>query len=184
MNARALNILGLVLVGVIGMAFMILTPRLAELDTVLELTVYLIMAILALSLALIWGYGGILCFGQSAFFRPWRLHLRDRDVQFRRKHASVPACDHSAGGVCGAAWIFHVLRPHRRGLSRRHHADGDLDPVQFRQFHGRAGIPHRRGAARRIQRHSGNSPAQCPRQQEGRDRSGGHVLSRRLLVAG
>src|SRR5258708_28416458 len=28
----------------------------------------MIMAILALSLALIWGYGGILCFGQSAFF--------------------------------------------------------------------------------------------------------------------
>src|SRR5260370_26741257 len=26
------------------------------------------MAILALSLALVWGYGGILCFGQSAFF--------------------------------------------------------------------------------------------------------------------
>ena len=34
----------------------------------LELTVYVIMAILALSLALIWGFGGILCFGQSAFF--------------------------------------------------------------------------------------------------------------------
>ena len=34
----------------------------------LELTVYMIMAVLALSLALIWGYGGILCFGQSAFF--------------------------------------------------------------------------------------------------------------------
>jgi ABC-type branched-subunit amino acid transport system permease subunit len=35
---------------------------------VLEFTIYMIMAILALSLALIWGYGGILCFGQSAFF--------------------------------------------------------------------------------------------------------------------
>ena len=45
-----------------------LVPRLFELDVVLELTVYMIMAILALSLALIWGYGGILCFGQSAFF--------------------------------------------------------------------------------------------------------------------
>ncbi|MBV9111742.1 MAG: branched-chain amino acid ABC transporter permease, partial [Hyphomicrobiales bacterium] len=28
----------------------------------------MIMAILSLSLALVWGYGGILCFGQSAFF--------------------------------------------------------------------------------------------------------------------
>ena len=68
MNQRALNIVGLALVGVIGIAFMILTPRFAELDIVLELTVYMVMAILSLSLALIWGYGGILCFGQSAFF--------------------------------------------------------------------------------------------------------------------
>src|SRR5690348_938741 len=58
----------LALVGAIGLAFMFLTPRFAELDVVLDLTVYMIMAILALSLALIWGYGGILCFGQSAFF--------------------------------------------------------------------------------------------------------------------
>jgi branched-chain amino acid transport system permease protein len=67
-NPRALSIAGLVLVGIIGVAFLVLTPRLAELDVVLELTVYMIMAILALSLALVWGYGGILCFGQSAFF--------------------------------------------------------------------------------------------------------------------
>ena len=68
MTARALNLVGLALVGVIGIAFLVLVPRLFELDVVLELTVYMIMAILALSLALIWGYGGILCFGQSAFF--------------------------------------------------------------------------------------------------------------------
>ncbi|MBV8926436.1 MAG: branched-chain amino acid ABC transporter permease [Bradyrhizobium sp.] len=68
MSGRSLNLLGLLLVGVVGLAFMFLTPRLAELDTVLDLTVYIIMAVLALSLGLIWGYGGILCFGQSAFF--------------------------------------------------------------------------------------------------------------------
>ncbi len=68
MNARVLNVVGLAIVAAIGLAILILTPRLAELDTVLELTVYVIMAILALSLALVWGYGGILCFGQSAFF--------------------------------------------------------------------------------------------------------------------
>jgi ABC-type uncharacterized transport system ATPase subunit/ABC-type branched-subunit amino acid transport system permease subunit len=67
-SARALNLLGLGLVGIVGVTFLIVTPRFAELDTVLELTIYMIMAILALSLALIWGYGGILCFGQSAFF--------------------------------------------------------------------------------------------------------------------
>ena len=68
MSGRNLNLLGLILVGIIGLVFMWLTPRFAELDTVLDLTVYMIMAILALSLALIWGYGGILCFGQAAFF--------------------------------------------------------------------------------------------------------------------
>jgi ABC-type branched-subunit amino acid transport system permease subunit len=68
LNARALNFAGLAIVGVLGIAFLLLTPRFADLDTVLELTVYMIMAILALSLALVWGYGGILCFGQSAFF--------------------------------------------------------------------------------------------------------------------
>jgi ABC-type branched-subunit amino acid transport system permease subunit len=67
-SGRSLNLFGIVLIGIIGLAFMFLTPRVAELDTVLDLTVYMIMAILALSLALIWGYGGILCFGQSAFF--------------------------------------------------------------------------------------------------------------------
>src|SRR5204863_3029612 len=54
-NDRALNALGLALVGIVGAAFLILTPRLAELDIVLELTVFMIMAILALSLALVWG---------------------------------------------------------------------------------------------------------------------------------
>jgi branched-chain amino acid transport system permease protein len=67
-NGRGRNLLGLAAVGIIGLAFMLLTPRFAALDTMLDLTVYMIMAILALSLALIWGYGGILCFGQSAFF--------------------------------------------------------------------------------------------------------------------
>ena len=68
MNARALNFAGLTFVAIFGVAFLSLTPRFLDLDVVLELTVYMIMAILALSLALVWGYGGILCFGQSAFF--------------------------------------------------------------------------------------------------------------------
>jgi urea transport system permease protein len=67
-SPRVLNIVGLAVVGVVGVAFLVLLPHFAELETVLEFTVYMIMAILALSLALVWGYGGILCFGQSAFF--------------------------------------------------------------------------------------------------------------------
>ncbi len=68
MNGHRLKLAGLIAVGAIGIAVLVLVPMLAELDTVLDLTVYMIMAVLALSLALIWGYGGILCFGQAAFF--------------------------------------------------------------------------------------------------------------------
>ena len=68
MSARLRNILGMAVVGAMGLAVLVLTPILFELDTVLNVTVYLIMAVLALSLALIWGFGGILCFGQAAFF--------------------------------------------------------------------------------------------------------------------
>jgi len=62
------DLLGLAVAGAAGLAVLILTPIYFELDTVLNLTVYMIMAVLALSLALVWGFGGILCFGQSAFF--------------------------------------------------------------------------------------------------------------------
>ena len=40
----------------------------STLYTLLQITLYAIFGILALSLAFIWGYGGILCFGHSAFF--------------------------------------------------------------------------------------------------------------------
>lgn len=53
---------------VIGALAIGVLPALLEAFTLLELTVYVIMSILALSLAFIWGYGGILCFGQAAFF--------------------------------------------------------------------------------------------------------------------
>jgi len=67
-SPRARNWAGIAAVAVTGVGFLLLAPRLAELDTLLDLTVYMIMSILALSLGLVWGYGGILCFGQAAFF--------------------------------------------------------------------------------------------------------------------
>jgi len=43
-------------------------PRLVELFALMQLTLFAAMAMLALSLAFIWGFGGILSFGQTAFF--------------------------------------------------------------------------------------------------------------------
>jgi ABC-type branched-subunit amino acid transport system permease subunit len=59
---------GLIAVGVLGVALMIGLPIALDLFDLLQMTLYAIFAILALSLAFIWGYGGILCFGHSAFF--------------------------------------------------------------------------------------------------------------------
>ncbi|MGX9432338.1 MULTISPECIES: ABC transporter permease subunit [Bradyrhizobium] len=59
---------GLVAVGVIGLGLLIGLPLVLDLYTLLQITFYVIFAILALSLAFIWGYGGILCFGHSVFF--------------------------------------------------------------------------------------------------------------------
>ncbi len=43
-------------------------PQVLQLFALINATVYVSMAVLALSLALVWGFGGILCFGQAAFF--------------------------------------------------------------------------------------------------------------------
>ena len=43
-------------------------PLVVDQFQLLQLTVFASMCILALSLGVVWGYGGILCFGQSAFF--------------------------------------------------------------------------------------------------------------------
>jgi len=53
---------------VIGIIFLFMAPQVFQLFTIINLTTALALAILGLSLALIWGYGGILCFGQTMFF--------------------------------------------------------------------------------------------------------------------
>jgi ABC-type branched-subunit amino acid transport system permease subunit len=53
---------------VIAAVFAIFAPQVLAFFTIINLTTAIALAVLALSLALIWGYGGILCFGQVAFF--------------------------------------------------------------------------------------------------------------------
>ena len=54
-----------VLIAIIVIAMI---PSLIELFALMQLTLFAAMAVLALSLAFIWGFGGILSFGQTAFF--------------------------------------------------------------------------------------------------------------------
>ncbi len=43
-------------------------PRTLELFALINATVFVSLSVLALSLGMIWGFGGILCFGQTTFF--------------------------------------------------------------------------------------------------------------------
>lgn len=58
----------LIFIGIIGLIFLFGAPEVLELFTIINLTTVIALALLALSLGLIWGFGGILCFGQTAFF--------------------------------------------------------------------------------------------------------------------
>nr|WP_231715005.1 branched-chain amino acid ABC transporter permease [Enhydrobacter aerosaccus] len=51
-----------------AIAVLIAIPDFVETFTLMQFTLFSAMAVLALSLGFIWGYGGILSFGQTAFF--------------------------------------------------------------------------------------------------------------------
>jgi branched-chain amino acid transport system permease protein len=59
---------GIVLTTVAMAAIALGVPQVVDQFGLLQLTVFASMCILALSLGFVWGYGGILCFGQSTFF--------------------------------------------------------------------------------------------------------------------
>ena len=52
----------------IGIALLLILPGVLDEYTLMQMTIYAVMAILGISLGFIWGFGGILCFGQAAFF--------------------------------------------------------------------------------------------------------------------
>jgi ABC-type branched-subunit amino acid transport system permease subunit len=57
-----------VLMMVLGIIMLFGAPQIFDLFSLLQATVFVAMAVLALSQGFIWGYGGIMSFGQSAFF--------------------------------------------------------------------------------------------------------------------
>ena len=52
----------------IGIVLLIALPGFIDDYTLIQVTIYLVMSMLAISLGFIWGFSGILCFGQAAFF--------------------------------------------------------------------------------------------------------------------
>ena len=64
----ARDVRGTLIIAGAGVLFTLVAPSVLELFTIINLTTAIALSVLALSLALVWGYGGILCFGQTAFF--------------------------------------------------------------------------------------------------------------------
>lgn len=62
------NAAGLLSVALIGAVVLSVVPAVADFFVVLQLTLYMAFAILGLSLAFVWGYGGMFSFGQATFF--------------------------------------------------------------------------------------------------------------------
>ena len=62
------NAAGLWAMGVLSLILVFGVPAIVETFALIDFTLFIAMAILSLSLAFVWGFGGILCFGQSAFF--------------------------------------------------------------------------------------------------------------------
>lgn len=60
--------IGLAVMALFGAALLMGAPLIFGIAGLFDLTVYLVMSVFALSLALVWGYCGIVCFGQAAFF--------------------------------------------------------------------------------------------------------------------
>lgn len=68
LDLKSWNTRGLIFVGVLMLALLFAGPQVFDLFVLLKVILFVSTAMLALSMAFIWGFGGILCFGQSAFF--------------------------------------------------------------------------------------------------------------------
>lgn len=68
MRAFSKDWLGAGFVVMLGLAILYFVPVLFDLFEVLQMTKYVVLALFVLSLAYIWGFGGILSFGQAGFF--------------------------------------------------------------------------------------------------------------------
>ena len=90
----------------------------------------------------------------GGLLRPGRLHLRRRRHQHGRHHGACRAGRAAARAVRRHAGLLHVLGPHQRRLSRRHHAHRLADLLPLHQPDRGRAVEHRRRAAGRLQRHS------------------------------
>ena len=118
-------------------------------------TLLLIWALFALSLGLMWGFAGILSFGHAAYFGLGAYTYAIAAMNVGESTGPLLLAIAAAGGGRRGDRRDDVLRPHQRRLHGRDHAGRHADPVQVHERDRGRRLPHRLGAARRLQRHPG-----------------------------
>ena len=171
------------LVVAIALVIAILPLIISDIFILLQLTLFMAYAILAMSLGWVWGYGGIFSFGQARVLRPRRLHLRRGLHQHGGQHGRARRRRRRACRRRPPPRLFHVLWPHQHGLRGRHHPRGVADLLQVPGPHGGLRIHHRHRPSRRLQRHAGTAADQHAGQSHEHHLARGHVPHHRDLPA-
>lgn len=89
-----------------GAALIGILPFYLDLYSVINATIYVTMAILALSLGLVWGFGGILSFGQTAFFGLGAYAYAVAAIDFGDTTAAVPLAIATAAAFAALVGYF------------------------------------------------------------------------------
>ncbi|WGS18570.1 MULTISPECIES: hypothetical protein [unclassified Bradyrhizobium] len=169
------------LTAVLLLAATVLPPMLFDLFAMLQATVFVVMAILALSLALTWGLGGIMCFGQATFFGLGAYAYAVGVINFGE--STIPVLLSIAVPALFAlvlGWFMFMGR-----LSDLYVGVVTLlDPLQSDELHLRSLVPNRRGSIGRVQW----DVRDCADQRAGATRSttdtGRHLRALRHFIAG
>ena len=155
-----------------GMDFLVLLPcrarsradlsGLCDSYDVGNFSYFLIWIFMALGLCLMWGYGGMLSFGQTLFFGiagyaygVLAINMGGGVGDDRRTRPVDRHCDDRGRDPR----LLHDLGRHQRHLLRHRDPVGDAGAGVLPWTDGRAGMAHRPRAAERLQRHEGHGPA-------------------------
>jgi len=96
----------LIAIAIVGIAVLLGAPQVLELFAVINMTTAVALAVLALSLGLVWGYGGILCFGQTTFFGLGAYAYTIAAINFSGSSWAIPVAILVAAGFAAILGYF------------------------------------------------------------------------------
>ena len=127
---------------------------------------------MALGLCVIWGYGGALSFGQTAFFGiagyAYGVITLNWGADYGLTLWATLAAVALSALVRRSARLFPVLRPHQRRLPRHRDAGGDAGARTLHGADRRSRVAYRQRPAQWLQRHERHAELDDPLARRGR----------------